>query len=159
MIERDLLWADTVNGRIERSAIISASPSVVWSVLADHEGWSQWFPGLTRVSVPEARVDAVGGTRRAQTGPVRLDERYLAWEPGRRFAFTGTSMTPPAFRSIVEDVRLEETDDGRSTQVSYAMSIELAPVLAPFGPVIRRVTGTMLSRGISGLASAAENRS
>ena len=35
------------------------------------------------------------------------EEEFLAWEPGRRFAFTVTHARWPGLKAMVEDVRLE----------------------------------------------------
>jgi uncharacterized protein YndB with AHSA1/START domain len=165
MIERDLAWAAGYPGRVERTLVVAAPPDAVWAVVTDHAGWARWFPGVGAIVRPHDTLDDVGGRRTVRTGPVRLDERFLAWDPARRFAFTGTAMTPPVLRSIVEDIRLEPHGEratavprttGPRTNVRYTIAIDPAGPLRLLTALVRPAVGRMLDRGLAGLARAAE---
>lgn len=146
---RPLDWIDSAPVRASRSRRIAQPPTVVWAAIADHAGWTDWFPRLVSVT-PGATADAVGGTRTVDLGAAAVEEEFLAWEPERHFAFTVTASTKPGLRSMVEDIRL--TPDGdTATTVTYTMGIDpvggklLRPVAAPF---FRKVIGD----GLAGLA-------
>lgn len=149
MTPRPLEWIDSAPVRASRSRRIAQPPAVVWTAIADHAGWTAWFPRLVSVTPGEV-ADAVGGTRRVDLGAAAVEEEFLAWEPERHFAFTVTSSTKPGLRSMVEDIRL--TPDGdRACTVTYTMAIDpvggklLRPALAP---VFRKV----ITDGLAGLA-------
>ena len=149
MTPRPLEWIDTAPVRASRSRRIAQPPSVVWAAIADHAGWTAWFPRLVAVT-PGAVADAVGGTRTVDLGAASVEEEFLAWEPERHFAFTVTSSTKPGLRSMVEDIRLTQDGDTACT-VTYTMGLEpvggklLRPVLQP---LFRKV----IADGLAGLA-------
>lgn len=149
MTPRTLEWLDTAPVRVSRSRRIAQPPAVVWEAVADHAGWTEWFPRLVAVTPGEV-ADAVGGTRTVDLGVAAVDEEFLAWEPERHFAFTVVGSTKPGLRSMVEDIRL--TRDGeRACTVTYTMGIEpvggklLRPVVAP---LFRKA----ITDGLAGLA-------
>lgn len=149
MTPRPLEWIDTAPVRVSRSRRIAQPPAVVWSAIADHAGWTEWFPRIASVTPGEV-ADAVGGTRTVDLGAAAVEEEFLAWEPERHFAFTLTSSTKPGLRSMVEDIRI--TPDGdRACTVTYTMAIEpvggklLRPVVAP---LFRKA----IADGLAGLA-------
>ncbi|MFP5579660.1 MAG: SRPBCC family protein [Acidimicrobiia bacterium] len=147
---RPLEWIDTAPVRAARSRRIAQPPAVVWAAIADHAGWTQWFPRLAAVTPGEV-ADAVGGTRTVDLGVVAVEEEFLAWEPERHFAFTVVSSTKGGVRSMVEDIRLTRDGD-RACTVTYTMAVEpvgarlLRPILEP---VLRKAIGD----GLAGLAA------
>jgi uncharacterized protein YndB with AHSA1/START domain len=149
MTPRPLEWIDTAPVRVSRSRRIAQPTAVVWSAIADHPGWTEWFPRLVAVTPGEV-ADAVGGTRTVDVGAAAVEEEFLAWEPERHFAFTITSSTKPGLRSMVEDIRLTRDGDQACT-VTYTMGIEplggklLRPLVAP---IFRKA----ITDGLAGLA-------
>lgn len=146
---RPLEWLDDAPVRASRSRRIAQPTSVVWSAVADHAGWTEWFPRLVAVTPGEV-ADAVGGTRTVDLGVAAAEEEFIAWEPERRFAFTVVSSNRPGLRSMVEDIRLTPDGDTACT-VTYTMGLEplgaklLRPVLQP---VLRKA----IADGLAGLA-------
>lgn len=67
LIPRSIEWVDTVPIRVVAPAESSAPPAAVFAVLADHERWPEWFPGLRKGTVMGAPT-GVGVRRR---GPLR----------------------------------------------------------------------------------------
>jgi uncharacterized protein YndB with AHSA1/START domain len=150
MTPRPLEWIDIAPVRASRSRRIAVPADTVWAAIADHEGWTAWFPNLTRVE-PGEQDHGVGGTRTVHVGnALSAHEEFVAWEPGSRFSFTLVAASQPGLRSMNEDVRI--TPDGPTAcTVTYTMGIDLPgaralrPVLAP---VLRKVIGD----GLAGLA-------
>jgi uncharacterized protein YndB with AHSA1/START domain len=149
MTPRPLEWIDIAPVRASRSRRIGQPPATVWAAIADHAGWTAWFPRLAGVE-PGPVAEGVGGTRRVDIGLAQVDEEFLAWDPERRFAFTVTASSRPGLISMVEDIRLTPDGDGACT-VSYTMGLEpkgaklVRPVLEP---ILRKTIGD----GLAGLA-------
>jgi uncharacterized protein YndB with AHSA1/START domain len=129
---------------------VSASASRVFDALAEPSSWVDWFPGLTGGRWTSDGPHGVGSTRQVQLGPLTVDEEFLVWEPGERFAFTFTGTNLLAARAGVELVELVEEGPER-TRIAYTFAVE--PVWLPrslagaSAPIVRAV----LSRGLAGL--------
>jgi uncharacterized protein YndB with AHSA1/START domain len=129
---------------------VSASAPRVFDALADPSSWVAWFPGLTGGRWTSDGPRGVGSTRQVELGPLTIDEEFLVWEPGERFAFTFTATNLPAARAGVELVELVPRGPDR-TRVAYTFAVE--PVALPgtlagtAAPLVRAV----LTRGLSGL--------
>lgn len=142
-------WIDRAPVSITRSRRIAATPDRVWEAIADHESWPQWFDALTEVE-RLGSGEGVGGRRRVHIKSIAVEEEFLAWEPGARFAFTLTGASKPLVRSMVEDIRLTPAGD-TATTVSYTQAIQ--PVAAKLlGPVLRLGIPRALDGGLAGLA-------
>jgi uncharacterized protein YndB with AHSA1/START domain len=145
---KPLDWISRAPVSVTSSRRISASPERVWDAIADHERWPEWFSPVTKVEVL-GRGEGIGGRRRVHIGRVSVEEEFLAWEPGRRFAFTVTHARWPGLKAMVEDVRLEP-DGTDATTVTYTQALEPAGA-AVLGPVLRRALPRALGRGLAGL--------
>lgn len=136
----------------EGSAVAPGSPEEVWSVLVDTPRWSAWFPGVSSSRATSDPSTGIGATREVVLrGGGRVQERFIAWDEGRLWAFTAVEITPRTFRRLVERATLTEEGPGR-TRVDYRMAFEPAPGLRPAVPVLRRLIGRSLTKGMRGLA-------
>lgn len=150
---RTLDWIDQAPLAVTKTRRIAARPDAVWDVIADHEGWADWFAGVKSVD-PGDPSTGIGGTRTVHLGGLSVSEEFLAWDPGSHFAFTVTGATRGLVRSLVENVQL--TPDGSdATTVSYTMAMD--PVGGKAATVVLRpLIGQALTRGLAGLAKRAE---
>lgn len=147
---RSLDWIDQAPVSVTRSRRIAATPDRIWEAIADHEGWVEWFGPITKVEVLD-RGEGVGGGRRVHIKSVAVDEEFLVWEPGSRFAFTLTHANKSGIRSMVEDVQLTPVGDSATT-VSYTQALD--PIGAKVtAPVLRRLLPKTLDKGLAGLAT------
>lgn len=150
---RPLEWVDHAPVLATATRAIPASPDAVWAVLADHERWPEWFSGLKAVETTANGGQGVGGGRRVHLGPIAVDEEFLAWEPGRRFAFTVTHSSGKGVKSLVEDIRITPSgDDGCSITYTMALDVAAARVV---GPVLRRALTKNLTKALGALAERA----
>lgn len=144
---RPLEWIDVAPVRASRSRRIGVPADAVWTAIADHEGWSTWFPNITLVE-PGDPAHGIGGTRRVHLGKAAsVDEEFLAWDPGSRFSFTVTASSRPGIRSMNEDVRITPDGPGACT-VTYTMGLDVpgARVVRPvLAPVLRKALGDALA--------------
>lgn len=150
LTEQDADWAGAAPVHHSGEAVVNADPATVFATLADHASWPQWFRGLTR-AVPDGDGSGVGATRTVWVGPARVRERFVAWEPGRRFAFCGIEANTPGLKSLVEVIDLRPADEGR-TAVRYTVGVEAAAVPAVLNPGLRAFAHRVVTSGLKGLA-------
>lgn len=154
LVPRTIEWTETAPIRVEARAESSASPDDVFAVLADHERWPEWFPSVRKVTVL-GPAEGVGARRRVSVPGSTIDEEFIVWEPGSRWAFTGTAARPRFTRSLVEDCRLEPLASG-GTAISYTMYFDPPPALRP---LLRAAAGRLRKnndRAMANLARRAE---
>lgn len=154
--QKDLDWIGQAPVSFSGSATTTASPEAVFAILADHERWPEWFPVIKSTEVLGTLREGVG-TRRVTTIPGgKVEERIIAWDPGQRWAFTATAVSPGIMHALLEDCRIEPTDSG--SRVTYTMYLD--PV-APLRPIMKLMRGPMrkqLDGGMRALAARAEGR-
>ena len=105
LTERPADWVSTAPIVVENSRRIAAPIDTVWARIADHESWPEWFTDLSSVTVTFA-AEGVGGGRDVKVPGMTVKERFTAWEPPHRFAFT-LFEGPRIMASMAESVVLE----------------------------------------------------
>lgn len=150
---RDLDWIPVAPLRVQESRDIGAPAASVFAIVADHEGWSSWFEGVSKVEVTGAPT-GVGGQRRVHLGRIVVDEVFIGWEDDRLFAFTLTGLSKRLVRSMAESVRVEPLEDGRC-RVTYSMGIEPRPGLKAITRLVTLQLGGRLRKALGKLAEKA----
>lgn len=84
--------------KASHTAKVSASPEQVWTLLANHEGMSDWGPFLkVTIDKPSAAAPGGVGTVRRITAPgpaPDLVEEITEFEPGKRLAYKAVAGIP-----------------------------------------------------------------
>lgn len=114
-------WIDDAPLVFNNSVEIDAPATEVWKHIADHVGWSEWFPAIDKVEVTGAPA-GIGGKRRVVSKRLPLDEEFTAWTENEQFAFAIVKSPLIFVAAFAEDIRLEETDSG--CRVIYRQGIE-----------------------------------
>ena len=137
-------------------ATSSASPDVVFRILADATGWTAWAGPFIR----EARWDregqpppgGVGAIRRLGSKPFYGREEIVRYEPPRRLSYTILSGQP--VRNYQADVELTPVDGG--THISWGGRFE--PKVAGTGAFMRFFLGRLVAGFARRLAAYAEKQ-
>ena len=154
--QKHLDWIERAPVSFSGSATTTASPEAVFAILADHDRWPEWFPVLKKEEVLGPRREGVG-TRRVATIPGgKVEELIIVWDPGQRFAFTATAVSPGIVRALLEDCRIEPAHSG--TRVTYTMYLEPVSVFRPLMGLMKGLMGKQLDKGMRALAARAEGR-
>lgn len=129
---------------------VGATPDRVFEVLADAPSWERWFPNMRSCRYTTAAPYGVGSRRRVQVGPLKVEEEFVAWDPGERWGFTFVDVNLPGARAGVELVELTPVGDDRC-HVRYTMAIEPAALAAPLAGLFTRAAEKGLRDGLAGL--------
>jgi len=121
-IERNPEWVPNAPVVVRNSRRIDAPAEAVWARIADHESWTEWFTDLMKVEVTLG-AEGVGGGRQVWMPAVTVQERFTAWDPPTRFAFTIVE-GPRVIASMAE--LIEIAPDGDACTVTYTQGIEPA---------------------------------
>lgn len=150
LIPRDTDFVDTAPIRITTVVTAKATPEEVWAVMADNERWPEWFEGMKSCRTTSDASGGVGSTRFVHVDLFRVNERFVAWDPPHRWAFTILDVNLPGVVSVVEHALIEPVGTG-DTRVTYVMASEVAPYLRPLVPILRWRLAGMFKKGLAGL--------
>ena len=129
---------------------VGATPDRVFEVLADAPSWERWFPNMKRCRYTTPAPHGVGSRRKVQVGPLKVEEEFVLWEPGKVWGFTFRDVNLPGAKAGVERVELTPVGDDRC-HVRYTMAIEPLPLLAPLGGPFTAAAEKGLRDGLQGL--------
>jgi uncharacterized protein YndB with AHSA1/START domain len=135
--------------KVVTTAHLEASPDHVFAVFAEPETWPQWFPMMTRAAWTSTQTAGVGAEREVALRAFgQFRERFIAWEPGVRYAFTMIGTTSPLIDAMAEDYRL--TPDAGGTRLDWTIAARpsrIGGVLAPgLRLILRRIGATACRR-------------
>lgn len=147
----DLLEGPALPFRFELDAVIPAAPAQVFAVLAEPSTWPSWYADMKRAEWRSQTPRGVGSVRQVVLGGLAARERFVAWQPGRRLAFTVTEASLPLVTKLVEDFVLEPTSVG-TTHLTWRVHYAPTWFLRPLHPVLRAVFGWLFARSLDGLA-------
>lgn len=147
--------------RFENVVELDAPPLAVFDVFADGESWPQWFEAVRRVAWTSPEPKGVGATRTVTLRMALLDvtvyERFLAWDPGERFAFRFEGSSLPMLRAGIEDYLLEDLGGSRC-RLTYTVLLEPTTAARLAGPIARPMFANMLRTGVHGLQEYIANQ-
>jgi hypothetical protein len=79
--------------KLSGSVCIDAPAELVWARLAKLEDIELWSHLVKRATCPGERSRGVGAERTCElVGKITIQERWVAWDEGRSFAYEGTGL-------------------------------------------------------------------
>ena len=104
--------------------IVKASPGQIFEVFEDAHAWTVWAMPIQKVEWTSPRPFGVGTTRTvSMMGGMDGYEEFIAWEPGKRMAFTFVGCSKDSTDKFLEDYRVTDLGDG-SCRVEWHMAME-----------------------------------
>ena len=158
MVSRDLNWAAKTDRKITNTITLPASPQRVFSILADMEQTPLWFKEIEGGCWNSTQTHCVHAERTVHLDILSVREIFLAWEEGRRFAFSITESTLPLAVSIVEDYRLSPDKNGH-TCLEWDVVYQLRWFVVPFNFLVVLIFGRMFRRAAQGLVEYVSEKS
>lgn len=147
MVKSDLAYLDRAPHRLVTEMLVFAPPERVFDVLAG-ESFHEWLDSLSDWRWTSKPPHGVGSTREVVLAllpaapKVVVQERFLAWERGKRLAFSIDSMSMPLVKQMVEEMRLERRGE-RRTQLTYMVHYTPGPLMRVVHPLARVIFGKM----------------
>ena len=144
MRREDLTFVERAPVRHVFTKVIAAPRAEVFAAIADPPGWVAWFPGVRGARYASPPPHGVGSIREADVSGTRWVEEMIAWEDGRRWAYTVTDASTSLASAQVEVFDCDDAalDGGASgTRVTWTLAIEprlLQKLSAPIAPLIMR---------------------
>jgi len=144
---------------VTAEATIDAAAAAVWTVLAaEFDRLHEWFSGASETEMRTDGPVGVGSVRVVRTGPVRVREEIVDWEPERQLRYEISGMGP-GVRDVSSEWLLHARPDG-TTVAQVRTSFEMRGGV--FGIVIRPIYAQVLAKAgrdlTSGLKRAVEGR-
>ncbi len=104
--------------------IIRATPEQIFEVFEDAEAWTVWALPIQKVEWTSPKPFGVGTTRTvSMMGDLAGYEEFIAWERGKRMAFTFVGCSQDAVESFLEDYRVTDLGDG-TCRAEWFMALE-----------------------------------
>ncbi|MEH6569334.1 MAG: SRPBCC family protein [Halioglobus sp.] len=104
--------------------IVRATPEQIFEVFEDAHSWTQWAMPIQKVEWTSPKPFGVGTTRTvSMMGDMDGFEEFVAWERGKRMAFTFIGCSKDATEKFLEDYRVTDLGDG-SCRVEWYMAME-----------------------------------
>ena len=139
MRKEDLSFLDRAPVRHVFAAVVAAPRAAVFAALAEPTTWPSWFPGVRSARYHGAPPFGVGTIREADVSGTRWVEEMIAWDEGRRWAYTVLDASTPLAHAQVESFEVEDAPGG--TRVRWTLAIEprlVQRLAAPIAPLIMR---------------------
>ncbi len=101
-----------------------ATPEQIFEVFEDAHAWTVWALPIQKVEWTSPKPFGVGTTRTvSMMGGMDGYEEFIAWEPGKRMAFTFIGCNKNATEKFLEDYRVTDLGGG-SCRVEWHMAME-----------------------------------
>ena len=104
--------------------VVRATPAQIFEVFEDARAWTEWAQPIQDVEWTSPKPFGIGTTRTvSMSGSLVGYEEFIAWEEGKRMAFTFLGCNQDAVESFLEDYRVTDLGDG-SCRVEWYMALE-----------------------------------
>ncbi|TCJ97137.1 SRPBCC family protein [Nocardia alba] len=136
---------------------VNASAARAFDILATGEGQREWAHGYRSTTWYGTMPYGSATVRDIHLRWITVRERFLAWEPGRRFSFSADAMSIPLARRMIEDIIFVPLDENRCV-LRWQVHLDTAAMLRPVQErIVSKTFAPMFDRFAAGLASYAES--
>jgi hypothetical protein len=153
----ELDYAARAPYHLDNELLIEASPDAVFKVLSESD-WVNWFVDFRSVSWTSEPPYRVGSTRTVQMKDLAVKERFLAWDPGKRFSFSIDAISNPMVEAMMEDLQLEPVDKGRATRLHWRVYYTPTALIAVLHPIFQGIFGGMFKQSLDNLKAYVEKQ-
>jgi hypothetical protein len=133
--------------RIVNEAVLPLDAARAFELIASSDELGSWLQDFVSCTWTSPAPYGVGSTRDVRLRLFSVTERFIAWQPGERLAFTMTATTLPVFSRAVEDLKLTPLAPDR-TRLSWTAHYDVPPLARPVHPIMRPVFDQILARSV-----------
>ena len=130
-------------------ATMTAPRACVFDAFVDPDGWPDWFPNVQRATYTSRPPFGIGTIRVAHVGGTRWVEEMVAWDDGRRWAWTVLRASVPFAKAQVEC--FEFADAGAGTRIRWTLALDPRLVARLGAPFATRAIRRLLARATTNL--------
>jgi uncharacterized protein YndB with AHSA1/START domain len=150
LVAQDVSFADSAPWRIDVTGVIDAPVDRVWATFTNDPSWAVWFNKCRSCESTSTPAGGVGSTRSITVSGLKVDERFIAWEPERLWAFTVVNLRPAFAASMVE--RATFTDlAGTQTRIDYRIAIAPRRWARPLRKILAKQTQSAFTVSLGNL--------
>ena len=149
MRKEDLGFVERAGSVHVAEATMTAPRTRVFDAFVDPESWPAWFPNVQRAVYASPPPFGVGTIREAHVGGTRWIEEMVAWDDGRRWAWTVLRASVPFAKAQVEC--FEFADVGSGTRIRWTLALEPRLVARLGGRFATGAIRRLLSRAAANL--------
>lgn len=125
-----LEFLDQTPNVFKAEEIVRATPEQIFEVFEDANAWTVWAMPIQNVEWTSPKPFGVGTTRTvSMMGGLAGYEEFVAWERGKRMAFTFVGTSEDMIESFLEDYRVTDLGDG-TCRAEWYMALETKGVSA-----------------------------
>lgn len=156
MRREDMSFVERAPVRHVFTRVVAAPRAAVFAAIADPPGWPAWFPGVRSARYASPPPHGVGSIREADVSGTRWVEEMIAWDEGRRWAYTVIEASTPLASAQVEvfecdDATLDGGAGALGTRVTWTLAIEPRLLQKLTGPIAPLVMGRVFERAMANL--------
>lgn len=133
-----------------------ASSGRLYEILITGENQSDWAKGYQKTIWYNTPADNFGSIRDIHLAWIKVRERLLVLDMGKRFAFSSDALSVPIVSQMVEDILF--TPQGNGTLITWHVYYNLRSYLRPFQSFLKnRIFQNMFYDFARGLSDYAES--
>ncbi len=131
-------------------ATMRCSAQELFEVLASAEKLSSWLEDFVGVDWLTEPPRGAGSRREVRLKILTVHERFIVWEPGKRFAFTMEAMSLPLVSAMGEDMQIAAIDDDHC-KLTWRVAYEPTWFVKPFEALVRWNFGRLFKKSLDRL--------
>ena len=143
----DSSFAETSPFQLRNEAIISATPEQVFDAIT--MTMEEWFADIRGVEWTSPPPHAAGATRIVRLKALSVKERFVNWEPGKRFTYAMDAISVPIVKQLMGDVHLSPSGGG--TRVEWVLHYRPSLLMRAVHPIARAIFGKMFRDSLTNL--------
>lgn len=164
----DLDYGSRAPSHLEFEIVCFAPPERVFDVLTTDRLFHEWLEPLVEVRWSTPAPHGVGSKREIvmdnlappgrgsadKVTSLHVKETILAWERGKRFAFSIDALTLPLVKQMLEDIQLERLGPNK-TRLHYRVHYTPTLLMRAVHPIARAFFGKMFREAVRNIARIA----
>jgi len=133
-----------------------ASSQRLYEILITGENQSDWAKGYQKTIWYNTPADSFGSIRDIHLAWIKVRERLLVLDMGKRFTFSSDALSVPIVSQMVEDILFTPQENG--TLITWHVYYNLRSYLQPFQSILKnRIFQNMFYDFARGLSDYAES--